>query len=174
MEELQTITGVINKLKTDLKQKETLLKKMENALSKTEQRLEKKVAEIDEKDKRLSDVENKLLKRQEELGIQERDVQTNAILQFLSFQAREMEIQKRLETAPDLDKTDRMSQEIEDLKTQINDKNQDIEGLKLTIKTLEEIPPVEGGGAGEERGEAVHASLVCARAQLSHGETGTI
>ena len=101
MQDVEQITHMLTKLKGDLKKKEGLLLKMEDALTKSEERLQKKVSEIEEKTKRLDEVEEKLLKRQEELSIQEKEVQTNAILEFLSFQAREMEIQERMKTAPD-------------------------------------------------------------------------
>ena len=126
MREIESITGMLSKLKSDLKTKKTLLKRMEEALAKSEERLEKKVAEIDEKDRRLSDIENKLLKRQEELDIQDRDVQTNAILQFLSFQTREMEIQKKMEKAPDPEETQELKQRIDDLKSQLEKKDMEM------------------------------------------------
>jgi len=125
MSELDNITSMLTKLRTELKKKETLLLRMEEALKKSEERLERKVAEIDEKDKRLNEVEGKLFKRQEELMIQEREVQTNAILEYLSFQARELEIQDKMKVAPNITEMDRLRKESKDLHDRL--KNAEVE-----------------------------------------------
>ena len=140
MREIESITSMLSKLKSDLKTKKELLKRMEDALSKSEERLQRKVSEIDEKDRRLSDIENKLLKRQEELQIQERDVQTNAILQFLSFQTREMEIQKRMEKVPDPEKLDEYQNHLKELKNKLEEKDIEIADLQAKISSA----PVKG------------------------------
>jgi KaiC/GvpD/RAD55 family RecA-like ATPase/chromosome segregation ATPase len=152
MQSIEQITGMLTKLKTDLKKKENLLLKMEDALSKSEERLEKKVAEIDEKTKRLDEVEEKLVKRQEELSIQEKEVQTNAILEFLSFQAREMEIQERMTNAPDPGETDTLKKTLGELEEIISQKEKDIEELKNTLGTVSvtDAQPVEIEGKLEE------------------------
>lgn len=133
MKELDQVTKALTRLKGDLKQKEELLHRMENALKASEERLEKKVAEIDEKDRRLGEVEEKLLKRQEELEIQEKEVQTNAILEFLTFQDREMEIQERLKSAPDPTASDEAKRQLESLKSTLEQKNQEIADLKENL-----------------------------------------
>ncbi len=133
MKELDQVTSVLTRLKGDLKKKEELLHKMENALKVSEERLEKKVSQIDEKDRRLGEVEEKLLKRQEELEIQEKEVQTNAILEFLTFQAREMEIQERLKSCPDPKASEVLKNQIESLRSALDKKNQEVIDLKDSI-----------------------------------------
>ncbi|MCU0799541.1 MAG: hypothetical protein MUC62_07710 [Candidatus Thermoplasmatota archaeon] len=130
MSELDNITSMLTKLRTELKKKEILLMRMEEALKKSEERLERKVAEIDDKDKRLNEVEGKLFKRQEELMIQEREVQTNAILEFLSFQARELEIQDKMKVVPNLGETERLRKELKDLQTKLTEKEDELEKVR--------------------------------------------
>jgi KaiC/GvpD/RAD55 family RecA-like ATPase len=136
MQDVEQITQMLTRLKIDLKKKENLLLKMEDALSKSEERLEKKVSEIQEKTKRLDEVEEKLLKRQEELSIQEKEVQTNAILEFLSFQAREMEIQERMKIAPDPTETDTLRIQLKQLEEDISVKEKEINDLKSQSSNL--------------------------------------
>ncbi|MGA1873527.1 MAG: ATPase domain-containing protein [Thermoplasmatota archaeon] len=152
MSDIEQITKMLGKLKVDLKKKEALLVKMEEALGQSEERLEKKVSEINEKTKRLDEIEGKLLKRQEELEIQEKEVQTNAILEFLSFQAREMEIQERANNAPD-------PSEVEDLRERIKEMNDQIKAKEIEIEDLRNAPgkiavpeaqPLEQDGQMEE------------------------
>lgn len=145
MQDIEKITQMLSKLKSDLKNKEGLLKKMESALSKSESRLEKKVAEIDEKTKRLDEIEGKLVKRGEELTIQEEEVQINAILEFLSFQARELEIQEKAKTAPDPDDVGKFREKIEKLEESIREKERQIEEIRNS--------PGELAVAGEESEE---------------------
>jgi KaiC/GvpD/RAD55 family RecA-like ATPase len=142
MMEVEQITKMLSNLKADLKKKEELLKKMELALSESESRLEKKVSEIEDKTKRLDEVENKLLKRQEELNIQEKEVQTNAILEYLSFQAREMEIQEKAKNAPDPTAVEDLSQKIEELEVQIKLKEEELEKAR-TSKSIDGIPDAQ-------------------------------
>ncbi|MFW3146670.1 MAG: ATPase domain-containing protein [Thermoplasmatota archaeon] len=139
MKEIEKITQMLAKLKVDLKKKEELLKKMEDALSKSEQRLEKKVAEIDEKTKRLDEVEGKLLKRQEELNIQEKEVQINAILEFLSFQAREMELQDKSKDVIDITEVGDLKNKILNLENEIQSKSEEIELLRSTADIVGDV-----------------------------------
>lgn len=134
MKEIDNISTILSKLKSDLKSKEALLRKMETALENSEERLQKKVAEIEEKDKRLSEIEGKLLKRQEDLRIQEKELQTNAVLEYLSFQAREMEIQKLMERAPDPDAQIKMSAHLEDYKRKLEIRDKRIAELEMAIE----------------------------------------
>ncbi|OYT44060.1 hypothetical protein B6U90_05950 [Thermoplasmatales archaeon ex4484_6] len=143
MKELDQVTNALSRLKTDLKTKEALLNKMEEALKNSEKRLEKKISEIDEKDRRLNEIEDKLLKRQEELEIQEREVQTNAILEFLTFQAREMEIQEKVKKAPDPSIIEDQKKEMERLNSQLEEKEREILELKERLVSGSS----EGGGA---------------------------
>jgi len=145
MMEVEQITKMLSNLKTDLKKKEELLKKMEHALGESESRLEKKVAEIQDKTRRLDEVENKLMKRQEELNIQEREVQTNAILEYLSFQAREMEIQDRARNAPDPSHVEELSKKIEDLEIRIKVKEEELEKLRSS-RTMDTISGAQPAG----------------------------
>ncbi len=135
IKELDQVTSVIKRLKEDLGKKEDLLQKIENALMVSEERLEKKVSQIDEKDKRIDEVEAKLLKRHEELEIQEKEVQTNAILEFFTFQAREMEIQEKMKIAPDPSSLDDLKKKILELESEMNDKEKQILDLKTAVPT---------------------------------------
>lgn len=146
MKELDQVTNALSRLKTDLKTKEDLLNKMEKALKNSEKRLEKKISEIDEKDRRLNEIEDKLLKRQEELEIQEREVQTNAILEFLTFQAREMEIQEKVKKAPDPSIIEDQKKEMEKLNSQLEEKEREILELKERLVSGSS----EGGGVSPD------------------------
>ncbi|MBN1540385.1 MAG: hypothetical protein JW939_09595 [Candidatus Thermoplasmatota archaeon] len=134
--EIEQITQMLNHLKVETRKKETLLQKMEQDLNRSEKRLQRKIEQIEEKTSNLDEVEKKLLKRQEELGIQEKEVQTNAILEFLSFQAREMEIQERMDNAPDPEELGSLRTTIEELNGTIKAKEREIEELKSSTPVL--------------------------------------
>lgn len=137
MKDLDNVTSALTGLKQDIIKKKDLLAKMENALKESESRLEKKVCEIDEKNDRLNDVENKLLKRQEELEIQEKEVQTNAILEFLTFQAREMEIQERAKAAPDPSQESIKDKKIDELLKRLEEKEREIIDARSNASSIE-------------------------------------
>ncbi|MBN1389989.1 MAG: hypothetical protein JXA22_05040 [Candidatus Thermoplasmatota archaeon] len=130
--EIEHITKMLNQLKVETKKKETLLMKMEDALGKSEERLQRKIVQIDEETKRLDEVEEKLQKRKEELEIQEREVQINAILEFLSFQAREMEIQDRIKDAPDPSELDSLKSKLTELNGIITQKDMRIQEMQIS------------------------------------------
>ena len=171
MKEIDNISGILSKLRSDLKSKETLLKKMETALESSEERLQKKVAEIEEKDKRLSEIEVKLLKRQDDLRIQEKELQTNAVLEYLSFQAREMEIQKLMERAPDPNAQVKMSAHLEDYKRKLEIRDKRIAELEMVLESSQ--VQGEGGISAEEKKktEKMEAELKEMRESLSKRES---
>ncbi|HHD15408.1 MAG TPA: hypothetical protein ENK47_01735, partial [Euryarchaeota archaeon] len=78
-----------------------------------------------------------------ELEIQEREVQTNAILEFLTFQAREMEIQEKVKKAPDPSIIEDQKKEMERLNSQLEEKEREILELKERLVSGSS----EGGGA---------------------------
>ena len=167
MKEIETISSMISRLKADLMSKENLLKKMESALKKSEERLEKKVAEIEEKDKRLSEVEGKLLKRQEELRIQEKELQTNAVLEYLSFQAREMEIQHRFDEAPDPDTASKLTVQLEEFKRRIEDRDRRIAELEANLETFTSRPRELAGPPSKPEDDAKMAELLRLKEELA-------
>ena len=90
--EVEEIVEMLDALKEDLERKETLLMKVEETLEDTEKVLEKKIQEIVEKDNKLKNIEDILLRKEEDMKIQEEELQTNAALEYLSFKVREEEI----------------------------------------------------------------------------------
>ena len=135
MKEIEAITGMLGTLKQDLKKKKYLLQQMEGALGKSEDRLHKKVIEIDDKERKIGELEKKYLNRQEELKIQEKELQTNWIIEFLTFQAREMEVKDKLENIKESD-------EVDELNEKIKDREREIEIIRQK-KSSDEIPDAE-------------------------------
>jgi KaiC/GvpD/RAD55 family RecA-like ATPase len=90
--EVEEIVEMLDALKEDLERKESLLTKVEETLEDTEQVLETKIQEIVEKDNKLKKIEDILLRKEEDMKIQEEELQTNAALEYLSFKVREEEI----------------------------------------------------------------------------------
>ncbi|UCH89065.1 MAG: hypothetical protein JSV49_12670 [Thermoplasmata archaeon] len=90
--EVEEIVEMLDALKEDLERKESLLMKVEETLEDTEKVLEKKIQEIVEKDNKLKQIEDILLRKEEDMKLQEEELQTNAALEYLSFKVREEEI----------------------------------------------------------------------------------
>ncbi len=159
MKEIEAITGMLSNLKKDLKAKEHLLIGMEEQLRQSEGRLEKKINQINDKDKSLQDIEQKVNRRQEELRIQQQELETTAVLEFLTFQAREMEIQKKCEEIPEAIDETGLKEEVESLKKQLQDKDQEMVELR-------DRPAADGGTVGAAADEALKAQVQSLNEQL--------
>ncbi len=159
MKEIEAITGMLSNLKKDLKTKENLLIGMEGQLRQSEGRLEKKINQINDKDKSLQNIEQKVNRRQEELRIQQQELETTAVLEFLTFQAREMEIQKKCEEIPEAIDETGLKEEVEVLKKQLQEREQELVELKNR-------PTSDGGTVGAAADEALKAQVQSLNDQL--------
>jgi len=132
--EVEEIVEMLDALKEDLERKETLLTKVEETLEDTEKVLEKKIQEIVEKDNKLKQIEDILLRKEEDMKIQEEELQTNAALEYLSFKVREEEIASLEEKASSGEMQKEYDEKIRRLEEMLESKELQMRDMQETIE----------------------------------------
>jgi len=159
LREIEEIAEMLDNLKRDLSRKENLLEKAEQSLEETESILEQKMKKMAKQDGKLRKIESILRRKEEDMVLQERELQTNAALEYLSMREREESIEEQVQVLTSEEGKNTLASEIKDLKGKLTEKEDEAARLK---KDLEE----GGGGSGEVSGEATSEGLSIAEGAL--------